>query len=114
MIKNYLKIAWRNLTRYKFISFINIFGLTVGLTCCLLILIYILNEISYDKFQPNADRTYRISRSFHNAQGIESLHLSAIAPAFGEPLKTGFPEIETMTRLLSNGNTAFVYDDKKF
>jgi putative ABC transport system permease protein len=100
--------------KYKFISFINLFGLTVGLTCCLLILSYILHEVSYDKFQPNADRTYRISRSFHNDQGVESLHLSAIAPAFGEPLKTEFPEIEKMTRILSNGNTAFVYGDKKF
>ena len=114
MIRNYLKIAWRNLTKYKFISFINLFGLTVGLTCCLLILVYILNEVSYDKFQPQADRTYRISRSFHNEQGIESLHLSAIAPAFGEPLLTAFPEIEKMTRLYSNGNTSFVYGDKKF
>ncbi|MGN6402258.1 MAG: ABC transporter permease [Flavisolibacter sp.] len=114
MIRNYLKIAFRNLMKYKFISFINLFGLTVGLTCCLLILSYILNEVSYDRFQPNADRTYRISRSFHNDQGVESLHLSAIAPAFGEPLKIEFPEIEKMTRILSNGNTAFVYGDKKF
>jgi putative ABC transport system permease protein len=114
MIKNYLKIAWRNLSRYKFISFINIFGLTVGLTCCLLILSYILHEVSYDRFQPNADRTYRISRSFHNEQGIQSLHLSAIAPAFGPPLKNEFPEIEKITRLYSNGNTSFVYADKKF
>ena len=114
MLKNYFKIAFRNLMKYKFISFINLFGLTIGLSCCLLILTYILNEISYDKFQPYANRTFRISRSFHNDQGVESLHLSAIAPAFGEPLKNEFPEIEKMTRLLSNGNTAFVYGDKKF
>src|SRR3977135_3320142 len=99
MVRNYLKIALRNLAKYKFISFINLFGLTVGLTCCLLILTYILHETSYDKFQPNAERTYRISRSFHNDQGVQSLHLSAIAPAFGGPLKNEFPEIETMTRL---------------
>ncbi|HWI90139.1 MAG TPA: FtsX-like permease family protein [Flavisolibacter sp.] len=114
MLRNYLKIAWRNLTKYKFISFINLFGLTVGLTCCLLILSYILNEVNYDKFQPNANRTYRISRSFLDGNGVQTLHLSAIAPAFGDPLKTAFPEIEKMTRLLSNGNTAFVYGDKKF
>ena len=48
MIYNYLKIAVRNLRKYKFISFINLFGLTVGLTCCLLILTYILNELSFD------------------------------------------------------------------
>ena len=52
MIGNYLKIAFRNITRYKFISFINIFGLTIGLTCCLLIFTFILHELSYDKYQP--------------------------------------------------------------
>ena len=114
MIRNYLKIAWRNLTKYKFISFINLFGLTVGLTCCLLIVSYILNEVSYDEFQPYANRTYRISRSFLDGNGVETLHLSAIAPAFGDPLKAEFPEIEKMTRLFSAGNVAFVYDDKKF
>src|SRR5215207_6843169 len=114
MIRNYLKIAFRNLMKYKFISFINLFGLTIGLACCLLIVSYILNEVSSDRYNPYADRTYRITRNFHNEQGIPSLHLAAIAPPFGPALKTAFPEIEKMTRLLSNGNTSFVYDEKKF
>lgn len=114
MIRNYLKIAWRNLTKYKFISFINLFGLTVGLTCCLLILSYILHEVSYDRFHPQAERTYRISRSFHNAEGVQSLHLGALAPPFGPLLQHEFPEIQKMTRLLSNGNTSFVFGDKRF
>ncbi|MFL5808089.1 MAG: hypothetical protein ACJ749_01130, partial [Flavisolibacter sp.] len=74
MLSNYLKIAVRNLMKYKFISLINLFGLMVGLTCCYLILIYILHEVSYDKFQPNADRVYRVTRSFNNAEtGAQSL-----------------------------------------
>src|SRR5687767_8216120 len=114
MIRNYLKIAFRNLTKYKFISSINLFGLTVGLTCCLLILSYILHEVSYDKFHPQAERTYRFSRSFHNAEGVEALHLGAIAPPFGPLLQHEFPEIQKMTRLLPNGNTSFVSGDKRF
>src|SRR6476619_2342051 len=114
MFRNYLKIALRNLRKYKAISFINLFGLTVGLTCCLLILAYIIHDVSYDKYQPAADRTYRLSRSFHSEEGVQSLHLGAIAPPFGPLLKAEFPEIQIMTRLLSNGNTAFVYDEKKF
>jgi putative ABC transport system permease protein len=114
MIRNYLKIAWRNLTRYKFISFINLFGLTVGLTCCLLILVYILNEVSYDRQHPYAERAYRISRCFHNEQGVQSLHLSVIALAFGDPSRNEFPEIEKITGIYPNGNTAFVYGDKRF
>ncbi len=114
MLRNYLKIALRNLRKYKAISFINLFGLTVGLACCLLILAYILNEVSYDRQHPHADRTYRLSRSFHSDQGVVSLHLGAIAPPFGHYLQNEFPEIEKMTRLLSNGNTAFVFDNKMF
>src|SRR5437762_1876635 len=102
MIKNYLKIAWRNLSRYKFISFINIFGLTVGLACCMLILTYIVHELSYDKYQPDSDRVYRVTRSFNNLQtGAVSLNLSTISPPFGPLLKNDFGEIEDITRTLS-------------
>ncbi|MEP6596486.1 MAG: ABC transporter permease, partial [Ginsengibacter sp.] len=112
MIKNYFKIAFRNLMKYKFISFINIFGLTIGLTCCLLILTYILNEISYDKFNKNADRTYRVTRTFNNEDGIVSFYFGTVAPPFGYYLPTDFPEIEKMTRLLNNGTTPFRHKDK--
>jgi putative ABC transport system permease protein len=113
MIRNYLKIAFRNLTKYKFISFINLFGLTIGLTCCLLIFTFILHELSYDKYQPNADRVYRVTRSFNDPEtGSLSLNLSTVAPPFGPLLQNDFKEIEDMTRVLQNGTTALRYDDK--
>ena len=113
MIKNYLKIAFRNLTKYKFISFINLFGLTIGLTCCLLILTFILHELSYDKYQPNTDRVYRVTRSFNNPEtGALSLNLGTVAPPFGPLLQNDFKEIEDMTRTLQLGNTAVKYEDK--
>jgi len=113
MIKNYLKIAFRNLSKYKFISFINLFGLTIGLTCCLLIFTFILHELSYDKYQPNAGRVYRVTRSFNNPEtGASSLNLSTVAPPFGPLLQNDFKEIEDMTRVLQNGNTSFRYEDK--
>src|SRR4030095_16560566 len=115
MLRNYLKIAFRNLMKYKFISFINLFGLTVGLTCCLLILAFIVHEVSYDKYQPNADRTYRVTRTFYDGQtGAQSLHLSTIAPAFGPLLRNDFKEIESMTRLYPNGTAAIRYENKMF
>ncbi len=114
MIRNYLRSAWRNIAKHKFISFINIFGLTTGLTCCLLIIAYIISELSYDKFNLNADRTYRITRTFYSANGVESLHLSSIAPAFGPLLTTAFPDIEKMTRVLPNGTTVLHYKEKLF
>ncbi len=114
MIRNYFKIAYRNLVKYKFISGINLFGLTIGLTCCLLILAYILNELSYDRYNKNADRIYRVTRSFNNQDGVVSLNLSTIAPPFGHYLPTDFPEIEKMTRLLDNGITPLRYKEKLF
>ena len=115
MIKNYLKIAYRNLVKYKFISFINIFGLTVGLACCMLILTYIINELSYDKHHPNADRVYRVTRTFLNPETrAVSLTLSTISPPFAPLLKNDFGEIEDLTRTLSNGTTPMIYKEKMF
>src|ERR1700709_2437275 len=114
MLRNYLKIAFRNLAKYKFISFINLFGLTVGLTCCLLILTYILHETSYDRYNTKADRIYRVTRSFNNKEGIQSLHLGAVAPPFGPLLVNDFPDIQLMTRLLPSDNQPVRYEDKIF
>jgi putative ABC transport system permease protein len=112
MFKNYFKIAWRNLMKYKFISFINLFGLTVGLTCCLLITTYIINELSYDRYNKNAENTYRVTRTFKNGDGAVSLVLSTVSPPFGYYFPTDFPEIQKMTRLLNIGTTPLKYKEK--
>src|SRR5688572_15160229 len=115
MLFNYLKIAVRNLLKYRFISFINLFGLTVGLTCCLLILTYILNELSYDRYHDQYKRIYRVTRSFNDPEtGAIGLNLSTISPPFGPRLLSTFPEIEKMTRLLRRGNTPVRFGDKMF
>lgn len=114
MIRNYFKIAFRNLLKHKFISAINLFGLTVGLACCLLILTYILNEISFDKYNDKADRIYRVTRSWFGPSGDVSLNLGAVAPPFGPLLKNDFPDIEKVTRLLPDGTSTFKYEDKIF
>ncbi|MGF7037132.1 FtsX-like permease family protein [Mucilaginibacter lappiensis] len=112
MIKNYLRSAIRNITRHKFISFINIFGLTIGLTCGMLILIYIVKELSYDKFNANAKDIYRVTRSFNTPDGVQSLFLGSIAPPFGPLLKNEFPDIKKVTQIRGNGNVAMRYKDK--
>ena len=114
MLRNYWKIALRNMAKHKFISFINLFGLTIGMTCCLLILTYILHEVSYDKYNSKADRIYRVTRSFNNKDGIVSLHLGAVAPPFGPLLQNEFPDIEKVTRILPNGTSTMHYEDKIF
>ncbi|MBN8851761.1 MAG: macrolide export ATP-binding/permease MacB [Sphingobacteriales bacterium 50-39] len=114
MWRNYLKIAFRNMAKYKVISFINLFGLTVGVTCCLLILTYIIHETSYDKYNSKADRVYRVTRSFNNKEGITSLHLGAVAPPYGPLLKNEFPDIEKVTRILPMGTIPTRYEEKIF
>ena len=59
MIKNYFKIAWRNLLKYKGFSAINIFGLAIGMACTLLTFLFVKDELSYDQYHKNADRVYR-------------------------------------------------------
>ena len=115
MIKNYLKIAWRNLNRNKFISFVNIFGLTVGICCCLLITIYILNELSYDRYNKNAKNIYRVERTFLNAEtGALSLKLSSIAPPFKPLLQNDFKDIKKVTSVLPVSNSTFKYGENIF
>lgn len=63
MFKNYLKIAFRNLLRHKIYSLINISGLAIGMACCILILLFVRDELSYDRFHENSDRIYRLTRT---------------------------------------------------
>lgn len=114
MFFNYIKVGLRNFRRYSLTSFINLTGLTVGLTCCLLILVYILHELSYDKYNQKAERIYRVSRIFNGPDGTVALHLASVAPPIGPLLKNDFPDIEAVTRLLQETNLPVRYGDKKF
>lgn len=98
MFKNYLKVAWRNLMKSKIFSFINIIGLSVGLTCCMLITLYILNEASYDRYHKNADNIYQLATTFI---GFGKEMTSPNTPAaMGEMMKQSFPEIRQEARLI--------------
>ena len=115
MIRNYLKIALRNLMKYKFISAINLFGLAIGLTCCLLILSYILHELSYDRYNVNHKNIYRVGRTFVNPEtGALNLKLGTVAPPVAPLLQNDFKEIKKITRFLPAGNTAVRYGEKRF
>jgi putative ABC transport system permease protein len=98
MIRNYLKIAWRNLMKNKVFSFINIFGLSVGLTCCMLISLYIYHEVSYDKQHENGDRIYQLGTAFID-DGVEDRGGNTSAP-LGRMLQQEYPEIVASTRIL--------------
>ncbi|CAN5916586.1 ABC transporter permease [soil metagenome] len=113
MLKSYLKIALRNLFRHKVYSVINVFGLAVGLACFLVISVFILYELSYDRHHANADRIYRVTRDWVNSEGKVSLHLGHVAPPFGPLLQNEFPDVEEVVRLIS---TSFImqHEEKVF
>jgi putative ABC transport system permease protein len=97
MIKSYLKIAWRNLRKNKLYSFINIIGLTIGIVSCLLIGVYIKHELSYDRFNQNADRIVRVTMEYNH--GGASQQMSATGTKVGPQFKRMFPEITDYVRL---------------
>ena len=113
MLRNYLKIALRNLRKHRTFSFINIVGVAVGLACFLLIALYVRDELAYDRFHAKADRIYRVSRTFLSSDGTPSLRLAQAAPPFGPLLKQDFPEAEQVVRTLDN-NGLLRYGERSF
>jgi len=111
MIRNYLKIAFRNLWRHRVFSFINIMGLAVGMSACFLIFLYVRFELSYDAFHSKADRIYRVVCDIKTP--TETLHFSVPSWAMPKNIKTDFPEVEGLARvsgdnvLVRKGNIKF-------
>ncbi len=102
MLKNYLKIALRNLLKQRFYSFINVSGLALGIAACLLIMLYMRNELSFDRHYANAERIYRINGEIKFAGTHYRL---AVAPApLAETLLREYPEIESVVRFRSRGS----------
>lgn len=99
MFRNYLKIAFRNLWKNKVTAGINLLGLTIGLSCCLLIGIYIQHEVSYDNFQQKGDRIVRVimEYSFGGEVNRGNYTSTKVAPSF----KKNFPEVEAAVRMFS-------------
>src|SRR5690349_13581816 len=97
MIKNYLKIAFRNLWRHRVFSFINIMGLAVGMTACFLIFLYVRFELSYDSFHTKADRIYRVVADIKTPTEV----INAGGPSWAVPpnAKDEFPEVESFVRV---------------
>ena len=103
MFKNYLKIAFRNFRKHKGYSLINITSLVAGLACCILIMLFVIDELSYDRFHENHESIYRVTRKWLNADGVVSLHLGHVAPPIAPLLENDFPEILHAVRMINIG-----------
>src|SRR5690349_4252172 len=97
MLKNYLKIALRSLVKQKVYSVINILGLTVGIASCLLIVMFVSDEFSYDDFHPNADRIFKVAleRKYPN----HSTYYAIIPHSYADVMASDFPEVNQVIKL---------------
>ncbi|MGD8535035.1 MAG: ABC transporter permease [Candidatus Aminicenantes bacterium] len=112
MLRNYLKIAFRNVKRHKVYSFINIAGLTIGMTCVVLLLLWIQDELSYDKFHEKIDDIYLVSA--HIKEERDELQVPSV-PGLGPLLKELYPEVEESARFLAGYRTFILrYKDRTF
>jgi putative ABC transport system permease protein len=112
MLKNFFISAFRNLLRNKFYAFLNILGLSMGLAAFIFILLYVRDEITYDKHNKKHERIYRIESDYN----ISNRHdVFAIVPVpMGPAFKLEFPEVEAFVRMNEVGNTLFRYGDKEY
>jgi putative ABC transport system permease protein len=110
MFKNYLKVALRNIRQHKGYSLINIVGLAVGIACCILILLWVQDELSFDSFHKNGDKIYRVLQDVHLDRDVTwAINQGPLGPA----LKEDIPEIVNFTRGTAR-RFRIKYDDKRF
>jgi len=113
MWKNYIKVAFKNLNRFRFVSIINLIGLTIGFIVCGMIYLFVQSELQYDQFHSNADRLYRLTTEFRYP-GTTPRILALSAPTMGPHIQRQFAEVETFTRLvLYEENTIYKYNNKE-
>jgi putative ABC transport system permease protein len=116
MLINYFKIAWRNLIKYKLYSFVNIVGLTIGVTSFILIGLYIENESSYDRFHKNADRIVRITMEYRNG-GVVGKYVQT-GTKVGPQFKRTFPQVTAYARTFKLPMVVTyrdkIFEEKKF
>jgi putative ABC transport system permease protein len=112
MFSNYFKIAFRNLRRSKFTTTINIAGLALGIASCLLIVLFVQHELSYDRYNEKADRIYRVV--LRGKMQVGELKEANVMPPVAATLKKDFPEIEEATRIRPYGTPRIVYGNKLF
>jgi putative ABC transport system permease protein len=112
MLKNYIIIAARNFIKHWFFSLINVLGLSVGLACSILLLLYVFDELSYDRFYPTFDRVYRIG--LDGKIGEQELLVTSTPAPMAPTIRAEFPEVETAVRLRESGIPVVRYKDKVF
>lgn len=110
MIKSYFKTAWRNMTRNKLMACINVFGLAIGLSCSLLIWLWVSDELSYNRFLPGAENIYEVhvNAPFNG----DTITMTASPGPLAEAIQNNIPQIEQATKMTSSRDVLFTVGDK--
>lgn len=112
MFKNYIKIAFRHFLKHKGFSFINVFGLAIGIACCLIIVLFVLDEMSFDRYNEKADRIYRVGiDGYINNNSFQGV---VTCSPMAQTLVREYPEVIAATRMRNFGYPVFRYGDKVF
>ena len=112
MLKNYFLVAFRNIIKQKFYAFINILGLTIGITATLFVILYVSDELSYDRFHTNIDNMYRVG--LHGRLGGQDVRVTSTPPPLVAALKNDVPGIQDAVRLWERGDVIISYEDLVF
>ena len=112
MLKNLLKISFRTIAKDKTYSILNVTGLTIGITCSLFLLMYILHELSYDRYHENARNIYRVVSNIKETDNAFTWAVAQIPLA--EELRDNYPEVKNAVRFFGTGRTLYKNGDKQF
>ena len=112
MLMNYFKSAIRNITRRKGYSLINITGLSIGMACCLLILMVVNDELSFDNYNEKAGRIYRIASSYR--YGGRDFNLATVGPPMAKTLVNDYPDVVDAVRFRDKGSYIIRHGDNSF
>ena len=112
MIKNYFRSAWRNFRKNKLFSFINILGLSIGIATCFIIMLYVQDELSYDRFNRNAGNIARVV--FHADVNGGKIDESVVMPPLAATMKKDFPEVLDATRITGFGTPKIIYNNRVY
>ncbi|TFG77080.1 MAG: ABC transporter permease [Chrysiogenales bacterium] len=111
MLKNYLKIAWRSILKQRGYAFINVFGLAGGMACCIFLLLWVQDELSYDRFHENAARIFRIEAVAGSDSGQR---LAEVPCALGPAVGAAIPEVEQVTRVFDRETMSLQVGENSF
>jgi len=112
MLKNYFLVAFRNIIKQKFYAFINILGLTIGITATLFVILYVSDELSYDRFHTNIDNMYRVG--LHGRLGGQDVRVTSTPPPLVAALKNDVPGIQDAVRVWERSDVIIGYEDLVF